>query len=68
MKPVIGGRYNWRGQSDRLIYLGKKGAWHQFKKVGDPRHVWCEVLDQELHMLEEIEVGVRPLTSPPVAG
>ncbi len=49
----IGGRYNWRGQSDRLIYLGKKGSWHQFKKIGDARAIWCEVLDQDLHMIEE---------------
>jgi hypothetical protein len=48
-----GGRYNWKGQPDRLIYIWKKGAWHQFKKIGDPRPVWCEVLDEDLHMLEE---------------
>lgn len=48
-----GGRYNWKSQPDRLIYLGKKGAWHQFKKIGDPREVWCEVLSEDLHMLEE---------------
>lgn len=49
----IGTRYNWRHQPDRLIYLGKKGHWHQFKKIGDPRAVWCEVLDEDLHMIEE---------------
>ncbi len=49
----VGGRYNWRGQPDRLIYLGKKDNWHQFKKIGDARLVWCEVLDQDLHMIEE---------------
>lgn len=48
-----GGRYNWKYQPDRLIYLGKRGSWHQFKKIGDPREVWCEVLDADLHMLEE---------------
>lgn len=52
MKP--GGRYNWKGQPERLIYCRKWGAWHQFKKIGDPRDlVWCEVLDEDLHMLEE---------------
>lgn len=50
---VRGGHYNWKNQPDRLVYLGKKGAWHQFRKIGDPRPVWCEVLDTDLHMLEE---------------
>jgi hypothetical protein len=51
---VRGGGYNWKhSPQDRLIYLGKSGAWHQFHKVGDPREVWCEVLDTELHMLEQ---------------
>ena len=50
---VRGAPYNWRSQPDRLIYLGKRGHWHQFKKIGDPREVWCEVLDGDLHMLEE---------------
>lgn len=48
-----GGRYNWKGQPDRLIYLRRFNGWHQFKKIGDPREVWCEVLDSDLHMLEE---------------
>jgi len=48
-----GAPYNWKGQPDRLIYLRKHGSWHQFKKIGDPREVWCEVLDADLHMLEE---------------
>jgi hypothetical protein len=53
---VKGGRYNWRGQPERLVYLGRNwsgnGYWHQFKKIGDPGRVWCEVLDTDLHMLE----------------
>ena len=49
----VGGRYNWKhAPRDKLIYLGKQGAWHQFRKIGDPRDVWCEVLDEELRMLE----------------
>jgi hypothetical protein len=52
-KMVRGGRYNWKNQPDRLIYLGKKGGWHQFKKIGDSREVWCEVLDEDLPSLEE---------------
>ena len=49
----LGCRYNWKGQSDRLICLGKNGSWHQFEKIGDGRPVWCEVVDADLHMLEE---------------
>ena len=52
-KMKRGGAYNWKNQPDRLIYLIKRGAGHQFKKIGDPRPVWCEVLDEDLHMLEE---------------
>ena len=36
----IGGKYNWKGQPDRLIYLGRNwsgnGYWHQFKKDRRP--------------------------------
>lgn len=53
MDLKIGGFYNWKYQRERLIYVGKDLCWHQFKKIGDPRHVWCEVLDEDLHMIEE---------------
>lgn len=50
---IVGNRYNWRhAPRDQLIYIGKVGSWHQFSKVGDPREVWCEVLDEDLHMIE----------------
>lgn len=50
----IGENYNWKhSPQDQLVYLGKKGLWHQFRKIGDPRDVWCEVLDEDLHMIEE---------------
>ena len=53
----IGGKYNRRGQPERLVYLGRNwggnGYWHQFAKVENPRVVWCEVLDSDLGMLEE---------------
>ncbi len=52
-----GGRYNWKGQPERLVYVGRNrnghGLWHQFEKVGEPGVVWCEVLDADLVMLEE---------------
>lgn len=53
-----GGRYNWRNQPERLIYIGRntspgQSRWHQFEKVDQPGVVWCEVFDTDLHMLEE---------------
>ena len=53
-----GGRYNWRNQPERLVYVGQNPAprqsqWHQFELVDRPGTVWCEVLDCDLHMLEE---------------
>ena len=49
----INGRYNWKNQPERLIYLGKVGSWNQFAKIESPDVIWCEVLDSELHMIEE---------------
>lgn len=54
---VIGGRYNWKKQPERLIYLGVgTGAsfgWHQFSLAEDSdKKVWCEVLNSDMHMLE----------------
>jgi hypothetical protein len=52
----IGSYCNWKNQPARLIYLGRKrcgnGYWNQFAKVDAPHTVWCEVLDEDLHMLE----------------
>lgn len=54
MKLVLDGKYNWKyDPRTPLIFLGKKGAWNQFAKVDEPDVVWCEVLDEDLHMLEE---------------
>ena len=56
---VIGGRYNWQHQPERLVYLGynwsSNGYWHQFAKVETPRVVWCEVQDSDLKMIEETD-------------
>lgn len=70
MNLVKGGKYNWKNQPERLVYLGKKGSWHQFAKIeypdtdpeqGYPNQVWCEVLDGDLHMLEEtVTEPVKP--------
>lgn len=54
---IVGGKYNWKGQPERLVYLGYNwsgsGYWHQFKKIDDPRPVWCEVQGYELQYFEE---------------
>lgn len=52
-----GGKYNWKGQAERLVYLGHNwsgnGYWHQFEKVDAPGTVWCEVLTADLQHFEE---------------
>jgi hypothetical protein len=50
---VRGGKYNWKGQPDRLEYIGKAGAWYQFVKTSNPGKIWCEVLEEDLRLLEE---------------
>jgi hypothetical protein len=56
VKFEIGGRYNWKGQQERLIYMGYNfsgnGRWHQFAKVEDPKKVWCEVQPEDLSSFE----------------
>ena len=53
----VGGKYNWIGQPERLICLGRNwsgnGHWHQFAKVEEPDVVWCEVTDDQLSSFEE---------------
>lgn len=53
MVPELGGIYNWKNQKERLVYIGKKGSWHQFAEIDYPEIVWCEVLDSDLDMLEK---------------
>lgn len=56
---VIGGRYNWKHQPERLIYRGTRHypgdrrTWHQFAKVDAPGVCWSEVLDADLSSFEE---------------
>lgn len=54
---VVGGKYNWKHQRERLLYKGVSGSgtWHQFALVENPGTVWCEVLSCDLHMLEETQ-------------
>ena len=48
-----GDHYNWIGQPERLMYLGREHGWYQFALIDRPDEVWCEVLKEELHMLEK---------------
>ena len=50
---VIGEKYNWKSQPERLIYKGKSGSWHQFAKTDSQHKVWCEVLSEDLRMMEK---------------
>ncbi len=54
--PKIGEKWNWKNQSERLVYLGLgsggSAGWHQFALVNNPDVVWCEVLERDMHMLE----------------
>ena len=65
----VGGKYNWKGQPERLIYLGIKhypdnGFWFQFAKVDEPDTVWCEVRESDLPSFEETPVEVPMFRNP----
>jgi len=49
---VVGGRYNWINQPERLVYIGVKKGWHQFGKVENPYAVWSELLPEDLSLME----------------
>ena len=57
----IGGKYNWRNQPERLIYMGRRlypgdrRFWFQFAKVELADEVWCEVLAEDLSSFEETQ-------------
>ena len=56
MNLVIGGKYNWRYQKERLVYLGKSlsnGWLHRFALVDSPNVIWCEVREADLEHFEE---------------
>lgn len=52
----IGDKCNWKGQPERLIYLGDNfsgnGFWHQFALIQSPGDVWCEIKGDQMFMLE----------------
>lgn len=49
---LYGGSYNFKNQPERLKYIGQHKGWHQFELIGK-QGVWCELLDGDLHMIEE---------------
>ena len=47
-------RYNWIHEPwNVMVYLGKRGACHQFALVNNPTAVWCEALTSDLQAIEE---------------
>jgi len=57
---LIGRKYNWKNQKERLIYVGKErsnGVWYQFALVSKPDIVWCEVRESDLEIFEETKQG-----------
>lgn len=52
MKLVIGNKYKWKHETQILFYIGMKNGWHQFTLNG---FVWCEVLQSDLCLMEEVE-------------
>lgn len=66
---TVGGRYNWRNQPERLVYLGAahypgdRRHWHQFALVEKPGKCWCEVLDSDLSSFEESTPATNPIPS-----
>jgi hypothetical protein len=54
MRLVIGNKYKWKHDAKQMIFIGKYGYWNQFSLDGSQK-VWCEVLDSDLHLMEEVE-------------
>jgi hypothetical protein len=55
---TIGKTYKFKYSPELLIYIGKNfsgnGYWHQFEKADNRGTVWCELLDHDLKMIEEV--------------
>ena len=50
----VGSTYKWKNTPDVMQYLGEQDSWHQFDLESAPTVVWCEVLDDHLHMVTEV--------------
>lgn len=55
---TIGKMYRFKCSPELLIYIGRNfsgnGFWHQFEKADQRGTVWCELLDLDLQMIEEV--------------
>ena len=55
----VGHHYRWYQQPEVLRYMGMGAGpsrwWHQFELADKPGVVWCEVLSEDIPMLEEVE-------------
>ena len=55
------GRYNWKHQPERLLYVGSiiypgdRRRWYQFALTEKPDEVWSEVLESDLENFEETQ-------------
>lgn len=54
MKLIIGNKYKWKYDNDILVYVGSSGRWRQFALASTGK-IWCEVLDSDLRMMEEVK-------------
>lgn len=54
MTLIIGNKYKWKYENDILIYVGQSGRWSQFSLESTGK-LWCEVLDSDLHLMEEVK-------------
>ena len=60
-KLTINNTYCWRHDRERILtYLGKEGSWSQFALLTKPNNVWCEVLAEDLHLIEEALSEAQP--------
>lgn len=52
MQLIVGNKYKWKYEPQILQYVGKKCGWYQFSLNGS---LWCEVLESELKLMEEVK-------------
>jgi hypothetical protein len=52
--------YRFKGTPEHLVYIGRNwsgnGFWHQFELAEKRGVVWCEILDSDLNLIEEVEL------------
>lgn len=53
--PQRGELWRWKhDHNHELIYLRRFNGWNQFALKNEPTKVWCEVLDQDLNLMEKM--------------